>query len=143
MNKETEELLNNVEGGVVSSYSLGEVDLEDTLKSITVTEDSGTHELNMSEFYDKDVYLYYNRTTKLLPMIIGGQLIEVHIREDDSLAYIAVKKGDVVYVLAFDEITDCPKWMPRENPERTMYHFVIGIHPWAEWEDKELEDKKI
>lgn len=140
MNKKHKECLKKAEGGTVSSYLLDEVNFEEILKSITVTKEF-SHDLYMHDFFDKDVYLYYNRTAKLLPRIIGGQLIEAHIIEDDALAYIAVENGGVVYVLAFDEITDCPKWMG-EDSERTLNMIEIGVHPWTEWEDKEPESEK-
>lgn len=127
------EILRDIEGGTVSSYSLGEIGFENILKSIAITKNSCTYELRLSDFFDKEVYLYYDRTAKLLPRIVGGQVEEIFLRDDNTLGYVAVKQGDDLYILVFDEISDQPMWAP-EDYDRTIYKFEIAVEKWEEQE---------
>ncbi len=143
MKDELKELIKNIENGEVCDFAISEeINFEDALKSITVTKDSKIYELSLSEFFEKPVHLYYNRTTKLLPRIMGGKIIEAYLNEDEILINIVVAKGDDAYIIKFDEISDCPIWLHGESEKdsgRTLNYIEIGVEKLEEWEDETAE----
>lgn len=87
------ELIDNVLDGTIISISLENEKIDDVLRSITVIKESKTYEIKMDDFFDKKVFLFYIKTAKLLPNIVGGQICDIDF--DHSTIYrICIQKGD-------------------------------------------------
>ncbi len=88
-----QELIGNIRDGTIISISLDNKDFDDVIKSITIRKESITYELKMDDFFDKKVLLFYNKTAKLLPKIVEGQIDDIEFHHG-ILYWIRIQKGD-------------------------------------------------